>query len=307
MSAAQKRVAGIPGGENADEALDRIKKSPTNWFHLLAEIYISRNQTQMGKISDWVEANTKGDAFFWADTHDGALFWADNSASTPVTILKKSPTKTAFLRSPLDYLSARVAAKFSAINWRRANIVPNPKFFTLAGATPENTLDYNNRTKLEAARVNYYFGGVGTETLREGWAGAGWMDTRIWLAWFVDAMRVSVFNHLKRTTSLGTRVGLTADGLAGIKAVLEGVCEQGVFNGGIEPNVVSQAMADDIRRATGNEDFDGRLTTGYLVYHAPIAQHPQTDRDKRVPPAFTVWAKGSGAVNFVDVAVKLEE
>ena len=79
------------------------------------------------------------------------------------------------------------------------------------------------------------------------------------------------------------------------------MCEQGVLNGGIAPGQVSEALAADIRQATGNVSFDGFLSAGYLVHIGSVAAQPQADREARKSPPVRGWLKGSGAVHSIDV------
>ena len=100
------------------------------------------------------------------------------------------------------------------------------------------------------------------------------------------------------------RIPLTPRGLGRIQATVEAVCEAGRFNGGIFPGRVSEATSNDIRRTTGSE-FDGFLGRGYLVYVTPVVTEAQ--RNARQAPPTTVWLRGSGAVNFLEVTLTFSE
>ena len=125
-----------------------------------------------------------------------------------------------------------------------------------------------------------------------------WIDVRYWLDWLVNATQVEVFSLLR-----SGRVPQTQAGVAAITDVVERICEEGVANGGIAPGQVSPALVSDIRLATGNQAFDGFLSTGYLVHVGSVASQSQADRDARKSPPVRVWVKGSGAIHFIDIDV----
>ena len=195
----------------------------------------------------------------------------------------------------------------SGMDMEQANSLLNPMYAGAGGyvgATPDNTLTNTETTALETKRVNYYIGHGGRETLRKGWTSKGWIDSQIWIDWFSDALQVAAFDHLKRAPN---RVPLTREGVAGMKGALERVCERGIRNGGIAPGRLSDAMAGHLRGTTGLSRFDGDLTSGYMVWHVPVSLLDQADRDKRESPRFTVWVKGSGAINELAINVVYEE
>ena len=98
----------------------------------------------------------------------------------------------------------------------------------------------------------------------------------------------------------------TPDGIKAVQNVIEAVCERGIVNGGIAPGQLAPSLANEVQQATGNNDFNGFLTTGYLVYIRPLALQSRADRTARKSPPAQVWAKGSGAIHFLDIAVIFE-
>ena len=98
-----------------------------------------------------------------------------------------------------------------------------------------------------------------------------------------------------------TRVPQIAEGLASIEAAIERVCEAGRRNGGLAPGRVSETVANDIRLAINNPDFDGFLTRGYLVVVGSIADQLEQDRNARKAPPARVWITGSGAMHSATI------
>ena len=72
---------------------------------------------------------------------------------------------------------------------------------------------------------------------------------------------------------------------------------QAVRNGGAAPGQLSTALRADVQQTTGNEDFDGFLVKGFLVYMNPISEQSQSDRDDRDSTPARVWVKGAGAIH----------
>ena len=201
------------------------------------------------------------------------------------------------------YASARAAGIISAINFNVPNGIPNLLYKGIIGLSPDRYTT-TEQEELSRKRVNYYIGEGSRTTLREGWASDGWIDSKLWLDWFSNALSVAVFGFLRGSTS---RIPITNEGLSAITNVIDGVCARGVANGGLAPGVVSEAMKFDIQQATGNREFDGELSLGYHIWHPLPAAIDQTVRNNRGPIPFVVWGKGSGVINKLDIVVKFEE
>ena len=285
--------------ETTAESLARIRLTDPNWYLVIVSAPLN-DTSPTQTVSTWCES-AQPPAFFIAETAQRGAY-EDTPTGNAKTILAGSPTHTAVVWSAGSYMSARVAGILSGINWNGTGIV-NPMYANYAGAAPSNTLTYDKRVNLEELRVNYLFGGNAQEVLYEGWAGSGWIDNNIWIDWFRDALQVAGFNYLKRSP---TRVPITEDGIAGLQAEFERVCERGIRNGGIAPGKLSNALANNLQQVAKLGDFDGELTTGYHVHHVPVSEQPQTEREARKAPQFTIWLKSSGVVNRIDLTVTLE-
>lgn len=112
-----------------------------------------------------------------------------------------------------------------------------------------------------------------------------------------------MYNLLRQSPA---KIPQTSEGVAAVQGAIERVCEQGVVNGGAAPGQLSPALAADVRAATGNEDFSGYLSTGYLVSIADPATQTQAERNTRAAPPARIWIKGSGAINFADIDITFE-
>ena len=299
-------LAGIPVETGVADALSRIRREFPDWYYVVPSSDIVDDETPMLAMADWTAAEKKG-TFLMADTAQSLALATSDSSSVAKQIVDKGYRDTALFWGRHPGLAVRVAGKMSGMDMEQANSLLNPMYAGAGGyvgATPDNTLTNTETTALETKRVNYYIGHGGRETLRKGWTSKGWIDSQIWIDWFSDALQVAAFDHLKRAPN---RVPLTREGVAGMKGALERVCERGIRNGGIAPGRLSDAMAGHLRGTTGLSRFDGDLTSGYMVWHVPVSLLDQADRDKRESPRFTVWVKGSGAINELAINVVYEE
>jgi len=200
-----------------------------------------------------------------------------------------------------DHKALSLAARMGAVDYSRPGSITTAKYRSLPGTTPD-VLTPAQQDELARKRVNWYSEQHGTAIVSEGTAFSGWIDERIWLDQFVNSMRREIFTLL--TTS--RRIPQTDDGMSALLDGVIGVCEEGVRSGGIAPGEVSPALAAEIALATGNADFDGVLSAGYLVYAPPIAEQSLADRQSRVSPPISVWVKGSGALHRVNIAILFE-
>ena len=91
--------------------------------------------------------------------------------------------------------------------------------------------------------------------------------------WLSNALEVEQYNVLK-----AGRLNQTDQGQGALLDAINGVLEQGVSNGGMAPGQVDPQAQAEIRAATGNPNFDGYLSTGYLAVGRfvcqPIARQP---------------------------------
>ena len=301
----------VATAETPSEALSRIADEDCNFFGVGVDPAIAETYTLIDSARDWVAARrlsflgifdvygtdtlTTGDT-----TSTGALLFAQGGDG--IGAIWNGLTAGAIDHKGLSYM-----ARFSSVNYDRPNAVINGKFLDLQG-TLTTALTATQKAELERKRINYYepvTRGVGGDT-QEGTTFGTWLDVYVWLAWFKDALEVEAYNLLKQSAGIGG-IPITDQGLATIADALEDVCERGVRNGGLAPNFVSPALRLAIQRTTGNADFDGFLTTGYLVHRPRAADVDQVLRNARGPIPITVYAKGSGKVNSLDISVTFEQ
>lgn len=125
---------------------------------------------------------------------------------------------------------------------------------------------------------------VGGSSARTGY----WLDAVWWLLWMKNNLQRSIW--LAKRGSRRFTNAILADTL------LE-VAQAGVSNGGIQPGrTVTQTVKADIIATTGNRNFDGVLTTGFLPY--VTRNRTDSDTENRVG-RFKLWCTGSEAIHKV--------
>lgn len=117
--------------------------------------------------------------------------------------------------------------------------------------------------------------------------------------WFVNAIQRAVFNTLAQTQ---TKIPQTEAGLEKLTKAIRGVCNQGVTNGFIAPGAWNSpdtfGAYDDFYRNI--EEF------GYYIYHQPITEQSQSEREQRKAPLYQIAAKEAGAVHSASIIITIE-
>jgi len=286
--------------ETLEDAMSAIENSDGS-FHFVTADYGIEDTTDSDTLSAWIASKAY---MYSAGSSDLAVLSENDSVFARLAAL--APPRTFGTWSTTeDYKAISAAARMSSVNFNASNSLITLKFKTLEGTLPDATLTPTNALALQNQQVNFYSERSGVPMYEEGYTFkvGTWIDVRYWLDWFVNAVQVEVFNLLY---SSPTKVPQTEAGMGAIKDAIELVCDQGVINGGIAGGQLSPALTLDVQQSTGNSEFDGELTAGFLVYADQISTLSQSDRDQRQAPPFKVWLKGSGAIHFVDVLITFE-
>ncbi len=117
--------------------------------------------------------------------------------------------------------------------------------------------------------------------------------------WFVNAIQRAVFNVLAQTN---TKIPQTEAGMEKITKAIRGVCNQGVVNGFMAPGRWNSSDTFG-----SYEDFFRNVDEfGYYIYHQPIAEQLQSEREQRKAPLTQVAAKEAGAVHSANIIITIE-
>ena len=297
--------------ETPAEALSRIADIDCNFFGVVPSDELASNYDHVDSIRDWVAARPLSFMAAFDLYGEDVLVSGETTSIGARLSAQKGDGIIGFYNGKtagdVDYKALSYLGRFSSINYDRPNAVINGKFLDLPGTVATAGLSTSEKNELDRKRINWYepAGRGNSADTREGKTFNTWVDVYVWLAWFKDALEVAAYNFLKQTAGNGG-VPITDQGLGAMADVLEGVCERGVRNGGLAPNNVSPAMQLAIQRTTGNVEFDGFLNKGYLVHRPSAADITQATRNSRGPIPFTIYCKGSGKINNIDIDVTLE-
>jgi len=293
--------------EEAVDALDAIQEIDSSWYFLSLDNTIAKTPSGLSNvtktsISNWAQA--AGKFFSCGDSGDATLVPGETgSDAAEVSALGNSRTCVTW-SSEADYKAVSIAAFFSGTNWTGIQTIATAKFRSLPGFAADS-VSSQGQAELIRKRVNYYSGRGGSPPIYaegETCAAGIWMDVQIFLDWLAGAMQSDLYNLLRSQI----RIPQTTFGVAQVKETITDVLEQGFASGGIGTGVVSPSLLSQIRQATGNTDFDGRLSNGYLVHIASLASQPQADRDARRLPATKVWLKSTGSIHTIAMDIDFE-
>lgn len=286
----------------AIEAIIALNDSP--YFVTLEDTIVDFDT--LDEVRTWVSSRSY---MFFMDNFESGALTPGESASVLAQFFVLQPERvTAMWSETVDYKALSFAGRYSSVNFAGANTLITGFLKDLPGTTPDD-LNTTEQGALEEKYTNYYtpFFSTGSPPVNGVFNGTTmkpsvWTDVRYFLDWAVNAVRVDVFNLLRNSNT----VPQTEAGIATIHGVIESVMIQAVRNGGVAPGQMSAATILDIQQSTGNADFDGFLTTGYLIYAPGIFTQSQSDRNQRKAPPFKVWMKGSGAIQEIDIALIFE-
>lgn len=117
--------------------------------------------------------------------------------------------------------------------------------------------------------------------------------------WFLNAIQRAVFNVLAQTN---TKIPQTEAGLEKITKAIRQVCNQGVTNGFIAPGTWNSPDTFGVY-----EDFYRNIEEfGYYIYHQPVAEQLQSEREQRKAPLFSIAAKEAGSVHQANIIIYIE-
>ena len=290
--------------ETVAVALTRIEGRDCSFYWVVVDPSIAGDVDDATTVANWVAARPFQlmlDVFGSNTLVTGET----TSIGAVISALGQAGVSAIYNGIAIDHKALSYAARFSSVNFAAPNALISGKFKTLPGTTP-TVLSSSERAELDRKRINWYAfppsQRTGVADTAEGKTFATWIDVQYWLDWLGDALEVETYQRLRASN----KIPQTTEGVAVILDAVVGVFEQGVRNGGIAPGLVSSAIRADIASATGNREFGGFLGSGYLVHAGSVAEQGQTDRDARKSPPFRGWAKGSGAINSVDIDVVFE-
>ena len=240
-------------------------------------------------LAAWASA---GDyVFFQLDTSDQALVAGDATSVTALAFSRNQGQVAATYGKDGTKPDVGLAAFQSAQRLDNAASIATAHLKAIPGveATDITATQYAE-LKRKRASVVTMVGGLsslaGASTSRAGY----WLDAQWWLLWLKNRTANGLFNAARGSRRLTP--GIMYD-------TLTEVARAGVSNGGIMPGgTVNAQTKADIIATTGNQEFNGVLTAGYLIWVERPSQATAQSRENRIG-RFKEWLAPAPAIHEV--------
>jgi len=285
--------------ETVESALNALQELDGSFYFVTTDITFTDEEKKA--VNDWVASR---EYMVFLESNDPQVLITNESSSLFYQLSELKPQRTVGTYSATeDYKSLSAAADLGLINFSARNSMRTLKFKTMHGTLPD-AINSTQKKELDRKKVNVYTTFSGDDIYTEGYTfkPGVFADVRYFMDWFVNAVRVEKYNLLRQIPVLAQ----DEDGMTALVDAVSNVCRQAVRNGGIGPGQLSPALTKHLKDTTGNDEFDGFLPNGYLVYSNPISEQPQSDRNERKAPEVFVWLKGSGAIHFANLGALFE-
>ena len=293
-SAAGARFIEGADAETVAEALHAISRVNDGWDAVVSE-------TDGVDVAAWATANRK---FAWVQDSTAGALVAGEATSDSAKIFATGTSRAAVTwhdhPASVENVAAAVAAKFAAADYNRSNSMIQAKFLKLVGISGAE-ITRAQKAELNRKRTNvyasyglasFYAEGMTPSTDRNG----AWIDVVYFMDWLREESIVALLDYLQSDD----HIPQSDETSAGVRDALNGVLRRGVDAGAILPGgLVDPAVAARIR-AAGVEDFNGRLSSGYMVLIPSFDTLSPSELAARKMPPIGIYFKGSGAVNFID-------
>ena len=148
------------------------------------------------------------------------------------------------------------------------------------------------RAELERKRCNAYTMVGGLPSLIGGFTGkaGSWADAQWWLLWLKSEMESTIYNAMRASRRFNTAI---------LEDTIHEVMRIAIRNGGAQPGgSINNALKQDIIATTGNDEFDGTLSSGYLAWVEQPSERTTLDRENRIG-RFKVWVAPADAIHKV--------
>ena len=238
-------------------------------------------------LAAYAEAN--GFIYALLDTAEQAVSTGDTTSQTYGVFNRQQGQVAAVYSEPGQHPDVGLLALLSGQRLDETGSLVNPQGKPLPGVEP-TTVSRTQLAELERKRGSVYtiVGGtrsfLGGQTGRDGY----WIDAIWWLGWLRNRLEIDIWNAIRTSPKLTRTI---------LAATLNNALEAGVANGGLQPGrAVTTATKDDIITTTGDSDFAGVLTSGYLVWVDP---DPSAQDESNRISRFRVWCVAQSSFNRV--------
>ena len=267
-----------------------------DWYGLMFATATDLSDNQHMKVAEFIEAADPS-RVYGISTRNKAVLQSvvtDDIASR-LQALSYQHTFEDFA-SLTRYSAAAVFGRAFSVNFSASNSTITLMFKEQVGV-PAEKLSVQQAATLKRKNCNVFvLYNNGKAILQHGRMAGGWyFDERHGLDWLQNFIQTEIFNLLYTSA---TKIPQTEQGMGAITGVIARCCDQALTNGLIAPGVWN---SDNIGKLSRGDT----LTNGYYIYHQPIAEQSQSEREQRKAPVFQVALKLAGAVHSVDVLVNV--
>jgi hypothetical protein len=192
---------------------------------------------------------------------------------------------------------AAYASRAMSVNYSQENSAITMNGKALSGIAADGSIDQTFYNTLAGAGTDIY-GDFGVPKVISNGANGFYDDIVNTLALKLN-LQVETFNVLM---SAPTKIAQTEDGMNFVKANLRQVLEKFVRAGVLAPGEWNSSTT------YGNPEkhVASIRQLGYWVYSTPLAQQPQTDREKRIAAGTYIAVKFAGAFHSADLVLFVE-
>ena len=296
-------------GANAtyEDGTAEIKENYTTAILRLAgELYFNAIQTtrtlsdsEVIEASNTVESLTPARILFVESSNLNAL---TPNTGLFATVENNIYTKTLFYSTSDEdakYFASAYISKLLSVNYSGSKTCLTMNLKDLSGVTADTNISESLLEQCKAVGCDVFPSVEGLPKVLSNRKGAYYIDQIQNLIWFVNAIQRTVFNELATTR---TKIPQTEQGMQIITNAISQVCNQAVINGYL--NAGKWNSADTFG---DYDDFMRNIEeNGYYIYHLPIAQQQQAEREERIAPMFQIAGKEAGGVHRGNILIYVE-
>lgn len=195
--------------------------------------------------------------------------------------------------------AAAYLSKAMSVNYGGSNTTMTMNLKDLAGVQADTNISETVLAQCEAVGADCFPSIEGLPKVISNAQGGFYFDQILNQIWFVNTIQRNVFNVLATTR---TKIAQTDPALEILTKTIRQVCNQAITNGYLAPGTWNSpdtfGVYDDFMRNI--EEF------GYYIYHMPVAEQSQTDRQARKAPTYQIAGKEAGAVHSANILIYLE-
>lgn len=195
--------------------------------------------------------------------------------------------------------AAAYLSKALSVNYSGSNTTMTMNLKDLAGIEADTNISETIYNQCASVGADCFPSIEGLAKVISNAQGGMYFDQVVNQIWFLNTIQREVFNTI---ATVRTKIPQTDAGLEMIAKTIRQVCKQAVTNGYVAPGAWNSAEFfgdyDDFHRNI--DEF------GYFIYHLPVAEQLQSERQQRKAPVFQIAAKEAGAVHSANILIYLE-